>query len=79
LKLRFHLWVHEKSEKAKNCPVHSNEHYSILIIVFFFRKTYCFFITGEIRLPENVATDILQQDGLAHLVLPRQDKRDSTF
>ena len=41
LKLHFHLWVHEKSEKAKNCPVHSNEHYSILIIVFF-RKTYCF-------------------------------------
>jgi len=27
-------------------------------------------------LPENVATDILQQDGLAHLVLPRQDKPD---
>jgi len=78
LKLHFHLWVHEKSEKAKNCPVHSNEHYSILIIVFF-PKDLLFFITGEIRLPENVATNILQQDGLAHLVLPRQDKRDSTF
>jgi hypothetical protein len=37
----------QENRKAKNQPVHFNEHYSILIIVFV--------LTGEIGSPENVS------------------------